>query len=85
MPRDYNNILRDFIINILEKTENPEDFVTILDLHDKLRTWYKYNYDGKCANMKDFRTYLRKEISSYDPINDYIACYRFKSIFCTNI
>ena len=77
--------INDFMINILEKTDDDKDIIRIQDLHREYRTWYKANYDGKCPTTKDFRSYLRQTIYTYDSQKDCIVYYRFKSIFCTDM
>ena len=73
------DIFQDFIGDYLEKTNSEKDSISVQNLHEAMRSWYRANYDGKCPTTKDLRSYLQQRISSYNPKNDSLMNYRIKT------
>ena len=74
------DVFQDFINDYLEKTSDENSFISVTKLHDNMRGWHKYNYDGKCPNKKELRTYIRTRTDYYVEKNDSIVGYKIKSI-----
>ncbi len=74
------DVFQDFIGDYLEKTGDVKDSITVMDLHNGMRSWYKSNYDGKCPNTKDLRNYLQHRMTTYDKKKDSLTCYKLKEL-----
>lgn len=74
------DIFQDFISDYLEKTNDTKDSVTMMSLHEGMRSWYKNNYDGRCPPTKDLRNYLLQRIPSYNQKTDSLIGYRIKNV-----
>ncbi|BCS82951.1 D5-ATPase-helicase [Cotonvirus japonicus] len=73
------DVFQDFITDYLQRTEDPKDSVSVRDLHENMRTWYRTNYDGKCPNAKELRNYIQHRMPTYVKKNDSLTCYKIKS------
>jgi P4 family phage/plasmid primase-like protien len=73
------DVFQDFIGDYLEKTDEPKDTISIMDLHQGMRDWYKANYDGKCPNAKDLRNYIQHRMPTYGGKTDSLTCYKLKT------
>ena len=73
------DVYQDFIGDYLEKSNNPKDTITILHLHEGMRSWYRANYDGKCPNTKDLRAYIQQRMPTYVGKTDSLTCYKIKT------
>lgn len=73
------DVFQDFIGDYLEKTNNPDDAITMINLHECMRNWYKSNYDGKCPNTKDIRNYVEKRLDALNKKTDSLIGYRLKT------
>lgn len=72
------DVFQDFIGDYLEKTNNPKDIISTINLHDAMRSWYRANYDGKCPNTKELRNYLQNRVNTFNGKNDCLTQYRIK-------
>lgn len=73
------DVFQDFIYDFLEKTDNANDVINIINLHENMRNWHRTNYEGKCPNTKDLRNYLQKRIPSFNSKTDSLTCYKIKT------
>ena len=73
------DVFQDFIGDYLEKTGDPKNAIRITDLHEGMRGWYKLNYDGKCPNAKELRTYMQHRMATYSVKTDSLTCYKMKT------
>jgi P4 family phage/plasmid primase-like protien len=73
------DIFQDFINDYLEKTDKQHHVMSIIELHDGMRTWHKNNYDGKCSNTKELREYIKQRMANmFDERKDVLKGYRVK-------
>lgn len=72
------DVYQDFIGDFLEKTGNPKDTIPIIKLHEGMRSWYRANYEGKCPNTKDLRSYMLHRMPTYSPKTDTLTGYKIK-------
>ena len=72
------DIYQDFIGDYLEKTDNVKDSISVTDIHEGMRSWYRNNYDGKCPNTKELRNYVLHKMSTYDRKTDSLTYYKIK-------
>lgn len=71
------DIYQDFIGDVLEKTNDEGDVLSISTIHGLMRAWFKTNQtSGRCPNTKDLRTYIEKRIAGYTKTNDSLSGYR---------
>jgi P4 family phage/plasmid primase-like protien len=74
------DVFQDFVVDYLEKTNDSKDNITIINIHEGMRSWYKSNYDGKCPNAKELRNYIvHRMTNSYNSKNDSLIGYKFKT------
>jgi len=73
------DVFQDFIGDYLEKTSNDKDAITVINLHEGMRSWYRANYDGKCPNTKDLRNYMLHRMPAYKGKTDSLTGYRLKT------
>ena len=81
--RDYQkrcDVYQDFITDSLDKTDKKKDTISVMNLHDLMKKWYKSNYDGKCPNAKELRNYLEKRTDNYIKNRDTFFGYKIKSL-----
>lgn len=76
--RQKCDIYKDFICDCLEKTDNPKDTISVMELHDLMKLWHKSNYDGKCPNVKELRNYLEKKKDFYTKRSDLLHSHRIE-------
>jgi P4 family phage/plasmid primase-like protien len=74
------DIFQDFMNDYLEKTNDENSYICLGKLHTNMRTWYKSNYDGKCPNKKDLRTYIRTRTDGYVEQKDSLIGYKIKTL-----
>ena len=73
------DVFQDFIGDYLEKTDSAKDSISIMNLHEGMRSWYRANYDGKCPNTKDLRNYMQHRMSTFNGKTDSLTCYKLKT------
>lgn len=73
------DLFQNFIGDYLEKTDDVKDSISIPNLYDGMKSWYKHNYDGKCPNTKDLRTYIQQRLATYNGKTDSLTCYKIKT------
>ena len=73
------DVYQDFFGDYLEKTDKESDVISIVELHDGMRTWYKKNYDGKCGTTRDLRNYITQRIPTYNKKIDSITYHKIKT------
>jgi P4 family phage/plasmid primase-like protien len=73
------DIFQDFIGDYLDKTNNDKDIISVISLHEGMRSWFKANHDGKCPSTKELRSYLQQRVPSYRGHNDTLANYKLKT------
>ena len=73
------DVFQDFIGDYLEKSEEVKDSISIMNLHDGMRSWYKANYDGRCPNAKDLRNYMQHRMPTYNGKTDSLTYYKIKT------
>lgn len=73
------DIYQDFIGDYLEKTDEPKHTISVTNLHDGMKSWYKANYDGKCPNTKELRNYLLQRAPTFNSKIDSLTCYQIKT------
>ena len=66
------DVYQDFISDTLEKTDKKKDTISVMNLHDMMKKWFKSNYDGKHPNAKELRNYLEKRTENYIKSKRYI-------------
>ena len=74
------DVYSDFITDTLEQTKSSKDAISVMNLHDLMKKWYKSNYDGKCPNAKELRNYLEKRTEFYTKKNDLFVSHKIKSL-----
>lgn len=72
------DVYQDFIGDVLDKTNNDKDVLTISELHNLMRSWFKTNYSGKCPNTKDLRAYIEKRVHGYNRASDALTGYQVR-------
>jgi len=73
------DIFQDFIGDYLEKTDNVKDAISIMNLHEGMRSWYRANYDGRCPNAKDLRSYMTHRMNTFNTKTDSLTHYKIKT------
>uniref|UniRef100_A0A6C0JEY4 SF3 helicase domain-containing protein n=1 Tax=viral metagenome TaxID=1070528 RepID=A0A6C0JEY4_9ZZZZ len=64
--RATNNHFRDFVVEMIEDAPNKESFVTLDELYEVYREWYRENNsDNKCKKRKELRTYLDQKFGEH--------------------
>jgi len=74
------DVFQDFMSDYLDKTGSPHHIMSIANLHENMKVWHKSNYDGKCPNAKDLRSYVKTRTDSYNDNKDCIIGYTVKSL-----
>jgi P4 family phage/plasmid primase-like protien len=74
------DIYQDYITDCLERTDKVKDTISVMNMHDMMKKWYKSNYDGKCPNAKDLRNYLEKRTDNYSKKRDMFVGYKIKTL-----
>jgi phage/plasmid-associated DNA primase len=77
--REQCDIYKNFIKHSLEKTSKIQDGISLLTLHNLMKSWYKSAYDGECPDMEKLGNYL-KNMSHYDKTHDILHGYRIKTL-----
>lgn len=72
------DVYQDFISDWLEPTDSDKDSISIVKLHEAMRTWYKSNYDGRPPATKDLREYIRRKLDTFNAGKDTLYNYRLK-------
>ena len=73
------DVFQDFIGDYLQKTDNPKDTISVMNLHEGMRSWHRANYEGKCPNTKDLRNYMLHRMPTYSGKIDSLTCYKIKT------
>jgi len=73
------DVFQDFISDYLEKTDEAKNTISVMNLHENMRGWYRHNYDGKCPSAKELRTYLQHRMATFNPKTDSLTCYKVKT------
>jgi P4 family phage/plasmid primase-like protien len=76
--RKQCDLFQNFLDDYLMKTNDANDKISIINLHAGMKSWYKLNYDGKCPNTKELRSYLERRMKTFNPKRDMITGYKIK-------
>ena len=58
-----SDLFQQFIKERLEKTKSKKDFVSLNDMYDEFKAWFKESHtDKRCANKNDFREEIEEKI-----------------------
>lgn len=73
------DVFQDFIGDYLVRVDNTKKGISVMDLYQNMREWYKSNYTGKCPNAKDLRNYVQHRMPTYNKNADMLTCYVLKT------
>lgn len=71
---------QDFLGDYLDFTNDENDSITIMALHNGMKNWTRAN-GGKTPGSKEIRTYMQHKMPTFNVKKDCLTCYRIKE--CT--
>ena len=77
--RERCDIFLEFFSMCLQKTANSEDSISCANLYNCMKGWYRENYDGKCPNTKEFRSYMTHRMTGFNIKTDSLIGYKIKT------
>ena len=73
------DVYQDFIGDFMEKTDKDKDTISIANLHEGMRSWYRANFDGRCPPARELRAYLKSKMTDFfDAKRDVMTHHRIK-------
>ena len=76
------DLYMEFISDYFEKSDNNDDDpISLTDLYQMMRQWYRLNIEGTCPSLKELRKYIMdKKKLSYDKKSDSLIGYRIRTL-----
>lgn len=73
-----NEMMEDFWEENLEETDNNDDKISLSNIYQHFRSWYRCNYNINCMNQTEFKEYLINKIPAYSPNDNMLRGYKIK-------